>query len=126
MTDRGTIEALTLLKLPVWVAVCVQKYKTTEQNTVIGRSRFTNGQIRVSVSLTMRKRRTQYIQQINPMNQKAQNEDPGLWRHKPMAQRARAMRDPALCGKSRALQISIANERSLSQCVFTRYLQGLL
>lgn len=66
------------------------------------------------------------IQQINPVNQKEEDEDSGLWRQKATAQRAGARRDPGVCGESRALQISIANERSLSQCVFTRYLQGPL
>lgn len=40
--------------------------------------------------------------------------------------RDRARRDPGICSKSRVLQISIANERSLSQGVFTRHSQVLL
>lgn len=39
------------------------------------------------------------------------------------AQSRRAERNSGFCGNSRALQISIANERSLSQCVFTRISQ---
>lgn len=81
--------------------------------------------IQVPVSLIMIKGEHN-TQQINPMNQKGEDEDPGLWRQKAMAQRARARRDPGVCGESRALQISIADERSLSQCVFTWYSQGLL
>lgn len=120
----GTIRALTLLKLSVWVVVCV---RGTRQPNRIGwlneRSRFTSSQIHVSVSATIGVGDSN-TQQISPMNQKGEDVGPGLWKQKLTVQRAR--RDPGVCGKSRALQISISNERSLSQCVFTWYSQGPL
>lgn len=125
--DRdGTIKALTLLKLPVRVVICVRGTRQANRlRWLEEKSRFTDSQIRVSVSLPFRKGEHD-TQQIYPMNQKGEDEGPGFRDKKPTAHRARARRNPGVCGKSRALQISIANERSLSQCVFTWILQGLL
>lgn len=55
---------------------------------------------------------------MEPWTQRGDGEGPaGRWRQELTAQRARARRNPGVCGRSRALRISIANERRLSVCL---------
>lgn len=61
---------------------------------------------------------------LNPINQKGEDRTLAFGGRGERCREPEHRRDPGACSRSRAAQISIANERSLSQCVLRQHSRG--